>query len=171
MIGKFIRLIIGGLVLLGAVALFVTGSIGWGVSAVFVSAFIILLHFKNEMNMIAFFFVRKQDFAKAGIVLSKVKKPENMVTSQEAYYYFLMGLVESQNYKHSKAEKFLKKAISTGLRMDNDQAMAKLNLSGIYLSKRNKKLASYYLKDVKKLDKQKLLTPQIREIETMMKRM
>jgi hypothetical protein len=63
-----------------------------------------------------------------------------------------------------------KKALSTGLRMKNDQAVAKLNLAAIALSQRNKKVAMVYLEAAKKLDKQKLLTAQIREIEMMMKK-
>lgn len=170
MIKKNIRLIFGGIFLIAAIAMFIKGIIGWGVMAVLTAGIFILLHFKNEMNLMAFLFVRKNNFDKAELFLSKVKHPENLVKSQEAYHYFLTGLVYSQKHQISKAEKSLKKAVSVGLRMKNDQAMAKLNLASIYLSKRNKKLAAYYLKDAKQLDKQKVLTTQIKEIEHMMKR-
>lgn len=170
MIGKYIRLIIAVIVCIVSAVLFVIGIIGWGIVAVLVSALLVLLHFKNEMNLLAFYFLRKNKFAKAETILNKVNHPERMIKSQEAYFYFLTGLIQSQNQKSSIAEKSLKKALSTGLRTENDQAMAKLNLSGIYLSQRNKKLATYYLRETKKLDKRKMLTAQIREVESMMKR-
>ncbi len=170
MIGKFIRLIIGGFLCIGAVALFIQGMIGWGILAVLTAGLFVLFHFKNEKNLMAFLFLRKNKFAAVDTILSKVKKPENMIDSQEAYYYYLKGLVETQKNNRREAEKTFKKALSTGLRMKNDQAMAKLQLSGIYLSQRNKKLSKYYLQEAKKLDKQKILSEQIKEVEYMMKR-
>ncbi|TLX73007.1 DUF2892 domain-containing protein [Labilibacter sediminis] len=170
MLGKYIRLIIAVVLCSAAAFLFVNGLVGWGVTALIVAAFFILFHFKNESNLLAFYFIRKSKFDKADAILSKTKNPEKMIKSQEAYYYYLNGLILSQKHQTSKAEKSLKKALSTGLRMKNDQAMAKLNLAGIYLSQRNKKLATYYIKETKKLDKRKLLSAQIKEIEAMMKR-
>jgi len=171
MIGKFIRLIIGGFLFLGAIALFIQVMIGWGILAVLVSGIFVLFHFKNEKNMVSFLFLRKGKFSAVDAILSKVKHPEKMINSQEAYYYYLKGLVETQKNNRKEAEKTFKKALSTGLRMTNDQAMAKLQLSGIYLSQRNKKLSQYYLQEAKKLDKQKILSEQIKEVEYMMKRM
>lgn len=170
MIRKFIRLVIAALILAGAVYLFVDGAIGNGILLVLLAGIFVLLHFKNEMNLLAFYFVRRNKFEKAGKVLNRVKHPEGMIKSQEAYHYFLTGLVETQSHNNSKAEKLFKKALNTGLRMQTDQAVAKLNLSGIYLSQRNKKLSRYYLQEAKKSDKQKMLNAQIREIEHMMKR-
>lgn len=106
----------------------------------------------------------------AGKSLNRIKHPEFLIKSQEAYYYYLTGMVESQQRNIAKAEKSLKKALSIGLRMTTDQAVAKLNLSGIYLAQRNKKLATHYLQEAKKLDKHKMLKAQIREVEDMMKR-
>lgn len=170
MVRKYLRLIIAGILLLGSILLFVKGFVSLGILAVFISGLFVLFHFKNEMNLITFYFVRKNKFQSAAKVLGRVKHPENMIKSQEAYHYFLSALIESQKQNNSKAEKSFKLALKTGLRLKSDQAMAKLNLSGIALSQRNKKLATYYLLDAKKLDKQKMLTAQIREIEGMMKR-
>lgn len=170
MIRKYVRLIIAGILFLGSILLFVQAIIGYGVLAVLVSGIFVLFHFKNEKNLIAFYFVRKNKFEASGKILGRVKNPENMIKSQEAYYYYLSGLVEAQKQKNAQAEKHFKKALDTGLRLKTDQAVAKLNLSGIALSKRNKKLATYYLQEAKKLDKSKMLTAQIREIEGMMKR-
>ncbi len=170
MVRKYLRLIIAGILLLGSIFLFVSSMISYGILAFLVTGLFVLFHFKNERNVAAFYFVRKSKFERAGGILNRVKHPEAMIKTQEAYYYYLSGLVESQKNNSSKAEKSFKKAISTGLRMATDQAVAKLNLSGIYLSKRNKKLSKYYLQEAKKLDKQKMLSVQIKEIEAMMKR-
>lgn len=170
MIRKYVRLIIAGILFLGSILLFVQAIIGYGVLAVLVSGIFVLFHFKNEKNLIAFYFVRKNKFAKAERILSKIKHPENMIKGQEAYYYYLSGLVDAQSNRTSQGEKNFKKALETGLRVSTDQAVARLNLSGICLSKRNKKLAKYHLQECKKLDKHKALTAQIREIEGMMKR-
>ncbi|MCU4162886.1 hypothetical protein [Carboxylicivirga caseinilyticus] len=170
MLGKYIRLIIATLLVLTSVFLFIYGSIGWGVISVIVGLLFVLFHFKNENNLLAFYFIRKNKFAKAEKVLSKVKSPENMIKRQTAYYYYLLGLSQAQTQQLSLAEKSLKKALSTGLHLKADQAMAKLSLAGFYLSKRNKKLAKIHLMDAKKLDKQKMLTAQIKEVENMMKR-
>lgn len=170
MVKKYLRLVIAGILLVGSVLLFVKGLISMGILVLFISGLFVLVHFKNEMNLLAFYFVRKNKLQKAAKVLAWVKHPETMIKGQEAYYYYLSALIEVQSHKNSLAEKNFKKALKVGLRLKNDQAVAKLNLSGIALSQRNKKLATYYLQESKKLDKQKMLTAQIREIEGMMKR-
>lgn len=170
MVKKYLRLIIAGILLLGSIVLFVTGSVSIGILLVLLSGLIVLTYFKNEINLVVFYFVRKNKFQAAANVLKRVKHPEKMIKSQEAYFYYLSGLVEAQNNNSSKAEKNFKKALSTGLRLGTDQAVAKLNLSGIALSQRNKKLSIHYLQEAKKLDKQKFLSAQIREIEGMLKR-
>lgn len=167
---KYVRLLIAGILLPVSIVLFVKGLVSVGVVLVLISLLFVLLHFKNEKNLLAFYFVRKNKFEKAGKVLNRVKNPERMIKSQEAYFYYLSGLMESQQHNNSKAEKLFKKALKTGLRTDTDQAVSKLNLSGIYLSQRNKKLSKYYLQEAKKQDKRKMLTAQVREIENMMKR-
>ena len=65
----------------------------------------------------------------------------------------------------NQAEKFFKKAISLGLSMDQDLALAKLNLAGIAMSRRRKIEATNLLNEAKKLDKHNMLKEQI----TMMK--
>jgi hypothetical protein len=130
----------------------------------------VLFHFKNEKNLLAFYFLRKNKFQSAGKVLNGIKRPDRMIKGQEAYYYYLSGLISSQEHNNSQAEKQFKKALNIGLRLKTDKAVANLNLSGIYLSRRNKKLSKYYLQEAKSLDKQKMLSAQIREVEHMMKR-
>jgi hypothetical protein len=54
--------------------------------------------------------------------------------------------------------------------MNQDKAMAKLNLAGIAMSKRRKRQAQIYLKDAKKLDKHNMLNDQIRMMKQQMKK-
>lgn len=122
------------------------------------------------MNLLAFLLIRKNKFAKAEALLSRVKHPERMITSQEAFYYYLVGVSQGQLNQISQAEQSMKKALSTGLRMKSDQAMAKLSLANYYLAKRKKNLAVKFIADAKKLDERKMLSGQIKELEKMMKR-
>ncbi|MCT4613860.1 MAG: hypothetical protein N4A49_03180 [Marinifilaceae bacterium] len=170
MIRNILKLIIAGLLIIGSVFAFVNGLISVGVWSIIVAGFFVLFHFKNQKNLIAFYYVRKNKMDKAAKVLDSVKHPERMIKSQEAYYYYLSGLVASQQHSINKAESMFKKALETGLRMDTDKAVARLNMSGMALRKRNKKLAKYHLQEAKKLDKRKMLTDQFKEIEYMMKR-
>ena len=171
MIRKYLRLIIAGILFLGSIFLFVEGMVSLGIWSLLVSGLFVLFHFKNMMNLLAFYFVRKNKFEKAAGILDRVKHPERMIKGQEAYHYYLSGLIASQKQNNSKADKAFKKALKIGLRVKTDQAVAKLNLSGIALAQRNKTLARHYLAEAKKLDKQKHLSAQVREIEAMMKRM
>ncbi len=170
MVRKYVRLIIAVILFAGTIFLFFTGSVYWGLLVLLVSGFFVLTHFKNIKNLMAFYFLRKNKFNETEAVLSKVKHPEWMIKSQEAYFYYLTALVELQKHNNSKAEKDFKKALDMGLRLRSDQAVAKLNLSGIALSRRNKTLAKHYLQESKKLDDKKMLTAQFRELEGMMKR-
>jgi len=170
MVRKYIRLIIASLLLIGSVLLFIKGFIFIGILVDLISVFVGLAHFRNENIILAFYFIRKNNITSAATAIARIKHPEYLIKSQEAYFYLLNGMLESQQHSISKAEKSFKKALSVGLRMESDQAVAKLNLAGIYLAQRNKKLAQHYLQDAKKLDKQKMLKAQIKEVEEMMKR-
>ena len=136
----------------------------------FVLKFIPFLYFKNEIILIIFFKLRKQDFTGTEKWLKKIKNPESsLTTKQVGYYNYLWGIVSSQT-NLTQAEKFFKKAISIGLSMEHDLAMAKLSLAGILIQKRRKREATTLLNEAKKLDKQKMLSDQIRMMQQQMKR-
>ena len=102
--------------------------------------------------------------------LKKIKNPERSLTKKQVgYYNYLWGIVCSQT-NLTKAEKYFKKAISIGLSMDHDLAMAKLSLAGILIQKRRKREATTLLNEAKKLDKQKMLLDQIKMMQQQMKR-
>ena len=71
---------------------------------------------------------------------------------------------------YDRAEKYFKKAIKLGLNMNYDLAMAKLSLAGIAMQKRRKREATMLLQEAKKLDKNNMLTDQIKMMQQQMKR-
>lgn len=165
MFNKNIKLAIAALIIITAVWQFTESNIGNGIFLLLLSTVFILLYFKNEFILLAFLKLRKQDFAGATKLLNNIKNPETaLVRKQQGYYNYLHGLMISQT-NLTLAEKYLKKAVELGLSMDQDLAMAKLNLAGIAMSKNRKIEAEKLLIEAKKLDKQGMLKEQI----TMMK--
>ena len=88
---------------------------------------------------------------------------------QQGYLNYLNGIMVSQT-NMNEAEKYFKKAISLGLSMDHDLAMAKLNLAGIAFSKRRKQEAQLLLSEAEKLDKRDMLAEQIKMMKQQMKK-
>ena len=114
--------------------------------------------------------MRKQDFDGTKRWLNKIKKPESALTQKQVgYYNYLNGIISSQT-NLTEAEKYFKKAISLGLSMNHDLAMAKLSLAGILMQKRRKREATALLNEAKKIDKQRMLADQIRIMQQQMKR-
>lgn len=170
MYNKIIKLIIAVGIIAYATYQFTEGYIGNGIMLILLSLIFIFLYFKNEFILLAFLRLRKQDFDGAKKWLNKIKKPESaLVKKQQGYYNYLHGIMVSQS-NMNEAEKYFKKAISLGLSMKHDLAMAKLNLSGIAFSKRRKQEAQKLLSEAQKLDKQGMLTDQIKMMKQNMKR-
>ena len=170
MFNKNIKLVLAGLIIAAAIWQFVEGNIGNGIFLILLSGIFIFLYFKNEMILLAFLRLRKQDFEGANKWLSKIKDPEKALTKkQQGYYWYLHGLMVSQT-NITQAEKFFKRAIRLGLSMDHDLAMAKLNLAGIAMTKRRKREATNLLNEAKKLDKHGMMTDQIRMMKEQMKK-
>ena len=94
---------------------------------------------------------------------------KNLVRKQQGYYNYLHGIILSQT-NLTKAEKYFKKSLELGLSMDTDLAMANLSLSGIYMQKRRKREATLLLNKAKKLDRQGVLSGQIKQMQQQMKR-
>lgn len=102
--------------------------------------------------------------------LDKIKNPQTaLIKKQQGYYNYLNGILVSQT-NLSLAEKYFKKAIELGLSMDQDLALAKLQLAGIAASKRRKIEAEKLLGEAKKLDKHNMLKDQINMLKQQLKR-
>lgn len=170
MFNKNFKLIIAGLILTYAIYQFVEGNIGNGLFLILLSLIFIFLYFRNEIILLAFLRMRKQDLAGTQKWLGKIKDPEAaLIKKQQGYYNYLQGIIFSQT-NLSQAEKSFKKALKLGLTMDYDVAMAKLSLAGIAMQKRRKREATTLLNEAKKLDKQNMLAEQIKMMQQQMKK-
>ena len=170
MFNKVFKLLLSIGVLGFSIQQFMVDNIGNGIALIFLSLTFLLLYFKNEILIMAFLRMRKQDFEGTEKWLMKIKNPEDaLIKKQVGYYNYLYGIVYSQT-NLTTAEKYFKKAISYGLNMNQDLAMAKLSLAGILMQKRRKREAVMLLNEAKKLDKHGLLTQQIKLMQTQMKR-
>ena len=170
MFNKYIKLVIAGLLLAYAGYQFVEGSIGNGIFLILISLVFIFLYFRNEIILLSFLRMRKQDLEGTQKWLEKIKNPESALTQkQQGYYNYLYGIIYSQK-NLTQAEKYFRKALKLGLNMDYDVAMAKLSLAGIAMQKRRKREATTLLQEAKKLDKNNMLTEQIKMMQQQMKR-
>ena len=170
MFNKIYKLILCLLVFGYSIFQFTFDNIGNGIALIFLSLIFLLLYFKNEILIMAFLKMRKQDFDGTENWLNKIKNPESSLTKKQVgYYNYLFGIIYSQK-NLTQAEKFFKKAIQYGLNMSQDLAMAKLSLAGILMQKRRKREATQLLNEAKKLDSHGMLTQQIKLMQTQMKR-
>ena len=121
--------------------------------------------------IIAQWFLRKEKSEKAEAWLLKITDYEKQIhKGQWGYYNLLIGLIESRK-SPLKSEKYFKKALSLGMTMSHNIALAKLSLAGIAMAKRNKREAQMYLQEATKEDKNKLLTDQIKMMKGQMAQM
>ncbi len=170
MFNKYIKLVLAAGIIVWSVFQFIEGNIMNGISLVLLAGIFVLFYFKNEFILLAFWQLRKQNFAGASKWLAYIKNPHTaLVQKQEGYYNFLQGIMISQT-NLTQAEKFFKKALSLGLSMSHDVAMAKLQLGGIAMSKRRKREATMLINEAKKLDTQGVLKDQIKMMKDQLKK-
>lgn len=170
MFNKYIKLVLAALITVWAVYEFSKGHIMNGISILLLAGVFVFFYFKNEILLLTFFKLRKQDFEGGNRLLDMIKNPSSALTKkQEGYYNFLRGIMVSQT-NLTQAERFFKKALNLGLSMDHDKAMAKLQLAGIALTKRRKREATNLIAEAKKLDKHGMLKDQIQMVKQQMKK-
>lgn len=163
-----IRLIVGFVVMGGAIALMFFSFWGWGILAILISILILVTYFFNENMLLAQWHLRKDNMDMAEKSLRRITNYENQLISvQHGYYNLLIGLIESRKAP-MQSEKYFKKALSLGMQMDHNIALAKLSLAGIAMAKRNKREAQMYLSEAKKADTKKLLADQIKQMKDQM---
>lgn len=170
MFNKNIKLVLAFLIIAFAGYQFVQGEIGNGIFLILISLIFVFLYFRNELILLSFLRMRKQDLDGTEKWLKKIKNPETALTSkQQGYYNYLHGIIYSQK-NLTQAEKYFRKALKLGLNMDYDVAMAKLSLAGISMQKRRKREATNLLQEAKKLDKNNMLTEQIKMMQQQLKK-
>ena len=159
---NIVRLIIACVVAGAGVTLCGFGFWGWGILVFLLGGIILLTFFFNENMLIAQFYLRKDNMVKSEEWLNKITDYEKQLNkNQHGYYNLLIGLLESRKAP-MKSEKYFKKALSLGMKMSHNIALAKLSLAGIAMAKRNKREAQMYLQEATKEDKNKLLADQIK---------
>ena len=165
---NFVRLSLASAILGAAVTLIVFGHWGWGVPLIFIALLVALTYLFNEKMLIAQYFSRKENMDKASLWLAKITNYEKeLIKGQHGYYNLLIGLIESRKAP-LQSEKYFKRALTLGMTMDHNIALAKLSLAGIAMTKRNKREATLYLQEAKKADKNKLLADQIKMMKDQM---
>lgn len=168
---NIIRLIIACCVLGAAIVMCVFGLWGWGILVFLIGGLILLTFFLNENMLISQYFLRKEDTVKSEQWLLKITDYEKQLyKAQHGYYNLLMGLIESRKAP-LKSEKYFKRALSLGMKMSHNIALAKLSLAGIAMAKRNKREATLLLQEATKADTNKVLTDQIKMMKNQMAQM
>ncbi|MGB5317417.1 MAG: DUF2892 domain-containing protein, partial [Eudoraea sp.] len=106
MFNKNLKLILAALIIAFAVYQFIEGNIGNGISLILLASIFVFLYFRNEMILLAFLRMRKQDMVGTEKWLSKIKNPEASLTpKQQGYYNYLYGIIYSQK-NLTQAEKY-----------------------------------------------------------------
>jgi hypothetical protein len=165
---NLVRLIIACVILGAGVTLCAFGFWGWGILVFIMGGMTLFTYFFNENMIIAQFYMRKENMAKAEQWLNKITDYEKQLNKNQAgYYNLLIGLIESRK-SPLKSEKYFKKSLSLGMKMSHNVALAKLSLAGISMAKRNKREAQMYLQEAAKDDKNKLLADQIKMMKAQM---
>src|SRR5690606_41298741 len=83
MFHKNIKLALAVLLFVTAIWQFTENNIGNGIFLILITLIVILLYFKNEIIILAFLKLRKQDFPGAQKWLDKIKNPEGALRSEE----------------------------------------------------------------------------------------
>ncbi|WP_345951438.1 DUF2892 domain-containing protein [Mucilaginibacter sp. PAMB04274] len=168
---NIVRLIIACVVMGAGVTLCAFGFWGWGILVFLIGGLVLLTFFFNENMLVAQYYLRKENSEEAEKWLMKITDYEKQLfKGQHGYYNLLVGLIESRKAP-LKSEKYFKKAISLGMTMSHNIALAKLSLAGISMAKRNKREAQQYLQEAAKEDKNKLLAEQIKMMKGQMAQM
>ncbi|WP_234109285.1 MULTISPECIES: DUF2892 domain-containing protein [Chryseobacterium] len=166
---KYIKFVIAALMIAAGIYLMSNRNIGWGIVVVILSAIPVLLFFKNEFILLAFWFLRKQNVPKTSKWLSKITNFESQLhKSQYGYFHYLQGLTLAQEHPH-QVEPLMRKALDYGLNMKHDRAMATLNIAAGALQKGRKQEAQKLLEEAKRLDTAGMMTDQIKMLRDQLK--
>ena len=83
MFNKNIKLVIAAAIVAWAIWQMVEGNIGNGILLILLAGIFVFLYFKNEMILLAFLRLRKQDFPGAKKWLDKIKNPEAALVKKQ----------------------------------------------------------------------------------------
>ena len=165
MLGFVIRCILSAFSLFLLVYSFATGHWGWGIVMILVTALVVLTFFRNQYVILALNQMRVGNHEKAHDYLKKISRPDLLPKKQHAYVIYLKAMLGTQELGFAKSEQMLRNALQLGLRTKQDNAVARLHLSGICAQTGRRQEALTLLNEAKKLDENNMLKDQI----TMMK--
>ena len=141
MIRFIIRCAIAASALAATVALFYNGYWGWGICMILLLEVFGFTFFRDERMILALNAMRSGDTDKAKLQINKITAPQFLPKKQHAYVLFLQAVLGTQDLGLAKSEELLRKAISMGLRTNQDKAVARMHLSGICAQTGRKKEA------------------------------
>jgi Flp pilus assembly protein TadD len=165
MISFIIRCFLALLALSFNTWLFVSGHWGWGIVFIFVTALIVLSFFRNENMILALNQMRLGNTDKAKRHINRITHPQFLPKKQHAYVLYLQAVMNSQEFGFAKSEQILRKALALGLRTAQDNAVARMHLSGICAQTGRKNEAISLLSEAKKLDKDGIMKDQIKMMQ------
>lgn len=165
MISFIIRCFLALLALSFNTWLFVSGHWGWGIVFIFVTALIGLSFFRNENMILALNQMRLGNTDKAKRYINRITHPQFLPRKQHAYVLYLQAVMNSQEFGFAKSEQILRKALALGLRTAQDNAVARMHLSGICAQTGRKNEAISLLSEAKKLDKDGIMKDQIKMMQ------
>src|SRR5690625_6988952 len=84
---KYIKLVIAFLMIAFSVYMFTQREYGWGIFIIFLTTIPVLLYFRNEYILLAFWQMRNQNIEKAKAWLSKIKNPESQLVRKQMGYF------------------------------------------------------------------------------------
>ena len=165
MISFIIKSVLAVLSVFFTVYFFATGYWGWGISFVLVSALVIVTFFRNEQIILALNQMRIGNHEKAYTILKRITHPQLLIKRQQAYYYYLTGMLGAKEMGLNKSEQFLRKALSIGLKTNQDKAVAHMHIGGICLQTGRKREAINMFDEAKRLDKDGMLSDQLKMLK------
>jgi hypothetical protein len=168
MTGFILRIFIALTLLFGTIILFSTGELGWGITSVFPLALVIFSFFRNEHVILALNQMRIGNQEKAKKHINRITAPQYMTRRQHAYVLYLKALMNAQDLGFAQSEQLLRKALSLGLRTNEDNAVARMHLAGICAQTGRRPEASALLSEAKKYDKNGMLKDQIKMLQSQM---
>lgn len=147
------------------------GSLGMWLQMGAAIAFVALMtlgYFLNGAVYLAFRKLGKNDLNEADRLLQMTRYPQYLGRTQKAYYFYIKGCVEANKENLPQAAIAFETALRTGLRTENDKAIAMLNLAGIHYSLDEHEKAVKYLYAAKNLKYSPALQPEIDHLTSLL---
>lgn len=122
-------------------------------------------YFRYGTVYAAFQEMKRNNIKKAEELISKIKYPDKLTTGHKSYYYFTTGVIALENQELEKSHSDLTKALSIGLRTENDESIVLLNLANIELLRKNFDQANEYIKKIRELNLKPIVESETNRIE------